>query len=387
MELLILAVVLFVSADILLRYLLKRQKEHRIRQEREEALAVSLRLDFSREANTLKRTDVEHPKARILCVDDEPVVLDSLRKILVLDGYSVDTVQTGQEALGIIQSHHYDFVFVDLKMPAMSGEDVIKAVNHIRPDIDIIVLTGYATVQSAVECMKFGAMDYVEKPFTEDELLDLMRKLVIRRHDRIQQQLKPRVHVTQLTELGTLATAEFAIPGGVFISEGHCWASMEQDGTVKVGIDDFAKKIIGRIDDIEFPNLGMQIRYGQPLFCVRQAERAIPFTSPVSGQITKVNIQLRDHLDALDITTYDRNWVCIIDAEDLDAEIQKLKIGKAAVSFYQNDIGQFMETMRNATRGGNGFHRARRDGDSYLGLLESLDEKGWGKIINMFFKR
>src|SRR3990172_1601436 len=146
MGLFIIAVVLFVAADVLLRYLLRLKRERRIKREREAALAVSLRLDFSHEATTLKRTEVEHPKARVLCVDDELVVLDSLRKILVLDGYSVDTLQTGQEALGIIQSHHYDFVFVDLKMPAMSGEDVVKGVNHLRPDVDVIVLTGYATV-------------------------------------------------------------------------------------------------------------------------------------------------------------------------------------------------------------------------------------------------
>ncbi|HLA68640.1 MAG TPA: response regulator [Bacteroidota bacterium] len=387
MPLLIIAVVLFVTADILLRYFLKRQKERRVRREREAALAVSLRLDFSREALTLKRTDVEHPKARILCVDDESVVLDSLRKILVLDGYSVDTVQTGQEVLGIIQSHHYDFVFVDLKMPAMNGEDVVKAVNHLRPDIDIVVLTGYATVESAVECMKFGVIDYVQKPFTEDELLGLMKKLVFQRQDRIQQQLKPRVHVTQVTELGALAAAEFAIPGGVFISEGHCWASTEQDGSVKVGIDDFAKKIIGRVDDIEFPNLGMQVQCGQPLFSIRQGERTIPFVSPFTGRITMVNKQLRDHLDTLEVTSYDRNWVCIIDAEDLDADLRKLKIGRAAVSFFQSDIDQFMETMRKTRTGGNGSTTTRRNEETYQGLLENLDEKSWGKFVSTFFKR
>ena len=77
----------------------------------------SLKLDFTSEAKTLKRAEVENPKAKILCVDDEEVILGSFRKILVLDGYSVDTVETGQEALGLIQKHHYDFVFTDLKMP------------------------------------------------------------------------------------------------------------------------------------------------------------------------------------------------------------------------------------------------------------------------------
>jgi CheY-like chemotaxis protein len=165
------------------------------RAEREEALAESLRLDFTRESKTLKRVEVKDPVARILCVDDEEVILDSLRKILVLDGYSIDTVETGQEALGLVQTRDYDFVFTDLKMPAMSGTDVAKSVKHLRPDIDVVIITGYATVESAVECMKHGAMDYIEKPFTEDELRQFVKHALIRRQDRIEKQLKPRVNV------------------------------------------------------------------------------------------------------------------------------------------------------------------------------------------------
>ncbi len=67
--------------------------------ERAKALDVSLNLDFSTEAKSLKRAEVPNPKAKILCVDDEAVILDSFRKILVLDGYSVDTVESGKEAL------------------------------------------------------------------------------------------------------------------------------------------------------------------------------------------------------------------------------------------------------------------------------------------------
>ena len=172
MALFILAVIVFIIADLLIRYIAKKVRENKIMQEREEALKESIQLDFSMEAKTLKRAEVENPKARILCVDDEAVILDSFRKILVLDGYSVDTVETGKEALGLVQTHSYDFVFTDLKMPEMDGVEVTKSIKHLRPDIDVIIITGYATVETAVECMKFGAMDYVQKPFTEDELLD-----------------------------------------------------------------------------------------------------------------------------------------------------------------------------------------------------------------------
>lgn len=387
MALFILAVIVFVLADILLRFALKRMKEKKLREEREAALAVSLKLDFSREAKTLRRAEMQNPKARILCVDDESVVLDSFRKILVLDGYSVDTVEVGPEALGLIQQHHYDFLFTDLKMPGMSGEEVAKAAKHLRPDIDVIIITGYATVESAVECMKHGAMDYIQKPFTESELLDMVKKFLIRRQDRINKELKPRVHISHVSELTSFPTTEFAIPGGVFISEGHCWLTMEEDGSVRIGIDDFAKKLLGRIDDVEFPNLGMSVKAGQPLFCIRHGHRTLPFQSPISGRVTKVNKLLSDHLDALDVTPYGRNWICIVDADDLDAELKNLKIGKTAVSFYQTEIDQFMESIKESRGGGNGSIGVGTGDSLYLGQLENLDDREWNSIIGKFFGR
>lgn len=387
MALFILAVVLFVIADILLRITLKKMKEKKLRQEREAALAVGLKLDFSREAKTLKRAEVPNPKARILCVDDEAVILDSFRRILVLDGYAIDTVETGQEALGLIQQHHYDFVFTDLRMPSMAGEEVAKAVKHLRPDIDVIIITGYATVESAVECMKHGAMDYVQKPFTEGELVELVKKFVFRRQERIKNELRPRVHVSHVAEVDSFPSEEFAIPGGAFISEGHCWLMMEPDGSVKVGIDDFAKKLLGRVDDIEFPNLGMNVKAGQSLFSIRCGRRVIPFQAPISGRVTKVNKYLSEHLEALDITPYGKNWVCVVDAEDFDAELPRLKIGKTAVNFFQTEIDELLESVGHRPNGGNGGNGSGKGDALYPGQLESLEDRQWNILVSRFFRR
>jgi CheY-like chemotaxis protein len=188
-------IVVFVVVDLVLRLLLERVRESRMKREREEALDIGLKLDVSEEAQTLKRVKLTDPEARILAVDDEKIVLDSFRKMLVLGGYSIDTVENGAEALGLIRSHDYDFVFTDLKMPGMDGVEVTKAVKHLRPDIDVIVITGYATIETAVETVKFGAMDYVEKPFTEDELLDFVGQALIKRRDRLAKQMRHRIRL------------------------------------------------------------------------------------------------------------------------------------------------------------------------------------------------
>lgn len=385
--LLILAIIIFIVVDLIIRKIVQTTTEKRVHKERQEALRVNLNLDFSHEAKTLKRVEVENPKARILAVDDEEIILDSLRKILVLDGYSVDTVETGQEALGLIQKHHYDFVFTDLKMPEMDGVDVCKSVKHMRPDIDVIIITGYATIETAVETMKYGAMDYVQKPFTEEELLEMVKKFLILRQDRIGKQLKPQVHITQLRDASVPSSVEFSIPGGVFISEGHCWASLDPDGRVYVGIDDFAKKIIGKIDDIEFPNLGMEMSKGQILFSVKQGNQSIPFNSPISGKVQSVNKTLLNDLDALESTTYYKNWFCRIDGSQLDEELKKLRIGQGAVSLFNEDIDRLQNYIKKSVKSTRDEKQIPADGRLYLGELAQLKEKDLNVILNEFFKR
>ena len=376
--LIVLSIVLFILLNIAAREMFFRFHEMKRRAERKEALAVSLRLDFTREAKTLKRVEVKDPIASILCVDDEEVILNSFRKILVLDGYSVDTVETGQEALGLIQTHDYDFVFTDRKMPAMSGTDVAKSVKHLRPDIDVVIITGFATVDSAVECMKHGAMDYVEKPFTEDELLVFTKHALIKRRDRIQKQLKPRVHIMEPGEHGF--AGEFSIPGGILISSGHVWASLADDGTARVGLDDFAKKLLGRIDTIDFPNIGMNVKAGQALFSVNQGHRRAQFYAPLSGKVTKLNEDLRESCAILDETSYGQNWICVIDGKDLDAELPGLKIGKSAITFFQEDIDRIQDFVHKA----NG-PEASDPAPLCIGALEKLDDARWEASVKEFF--
>ncbi len=387
MALFILALILFIIFDILIRYIGRKMQEKKALKERENVLNVSLQLDYSMEAKTLKRAEVKDQKAKILCVDDEPVILDSFRKILVLDGYSVDTVENGKDALGLIQKHHYDFVFTDLKMPIMDGIDVTKAVKHLRPDIDVIIITGYATVETAVECMKFGAMDYVQKPFTEDELLAMVKKILIKRQDKIQKQLRPSVQITHRSSPERTSPDEFSIPGGVFISPGHCWASIEPDGTVKVGLDDFAKKLIGKIDSIEFPNLGMTVQKGQTLFIAKQNLKLVPFRSPISGKISKLNTYLMKDLDSLNINPYDSNWICVIDADNIETELKDLKIGKEAVTFYESDIINFKNSLKNILKDNKIKSDLREIDKLYIGELEHLQNKDWDTIVHDFFNR
>jgi CheY-like chemotaxis protein len=279
---------------------------------------------------------VPQPKARILAVDDEPIVLDSFRKILVLDGFSVDTVETGPEALGLVQRRDYDFVFTDLKMPGMSGVEVVKGVKQLRPDVDVVVITGYATIESAVETMRDGAVEYVQKPFTADELTQFARRLLLKRQMRLEAQRLPHVRVVGPGPAPSVGEKEFTIPGGAFISDGHVWARIEPSGRVRLGLDDFAHKALGVIERADLPTTSAAVRRGQPLFAVHRGATRVAFASPLSGRVAEVNTPRDGGLPGGD--PYEGSWVCLLEPSDLTAELGALRIGRAAVEWYQSQI-------------------------------------------------
>ena len=382
--LLIVAIVLFIIVDLIIRTILKRAEEKRMRKIRQEALETNLKLDFSHESKTLKRVEVPNPKARILAVDDEEIILDSFRKILVLAGYSIDTVQTGQEALDLVRKRNYDFVFTDLKMPEMDGVEVCKAVKHLRPDIDVIIITGYATVESAVETMKYGAMDYIQKPFTEEELVSMVDKFLIRRQERIRKEMKSRVHITHVGEAEAKETIDFYIPGGVFISPWHTWAGLTESGEVRVGIDDFAAKILGKIDAVEAPNINKEVKQGELLFNVHIGQEIVPFHSPVSGRVLQVNKKVISDPDLLSITPYENNWICKIDADHIEDDLKNLKIGQEAVNFYEAEIDRLKNEIKKVSKTKD-EEKVPADGRVYVGELRALMEKDLHAIVSDFF--
>jgi DNA-binding NtrC family response regulator len=116
------------------------------------------------------------PPARILVIDDEEIIGLSCQRVLTEEGYEVQTRLSGPEGLRLLAEEPFDAAIVDLKMPGMSGLEVLQAIKRDSPHIPVIMITGYATVESAVDAMKLGAFDYVPKPFTPDEVAVVVKK-------------------------------------------------------------------------------------------------------------------------------------------------------------------------------------------------------------------
>jgi len=120
-------------------------------------------------------------KVSILVVDDEPIVCDSCKKILTDKGFTAETALNGKEALKKFKQGDFDIVIVDLKMPGIDGMEVLQSVKKSKPEVDVVMITGYGTIPTAVEAMKLGAADYVPKPFTPVELSKIISQVVEKR--------------------------------------------------------------------------------------------------------------------------------------------------------------------------------------------------------------
>ncbi len=130
---------------------------------------------IKKERNMLEKTPF------ILVVDDEESMRDSCYKILKKDGFLADTARDGSIGLEKIEKNKPDLVLIDLKMPGISGMEVLEKIKEIDPNIIPVVITGYSTVESAVEAMKKGAYDFLPRPFTPEELRIIISRGLERR--------------------------------------------------------------------------------------------------------------------------------------------------------------------------------------------------------------
>jgi two-component system, NtrC family, response regulator AtoC len=125
-------------------------------------------------------------KACIMIVDDEEIVRTSLTSWLLEDGYEVLSAESGESALEELKKRDYDLVLIDLKMPGMDGLQLMKEIKKDLPDLPLIIMTAYATVDTAVKAIKEGAYDYLMKPFDPEEISITIKKII--KQQRLEQE-------------------------------------------------------------------------------------------------------------------------------------------------------------------------------------------------------
>jgi DNA-binding NtrC family response regulator len=130
---------------------------------------------------------------KILLVDDEKDFLDVMSERIEARGMDVTTADSAEKALKDVEAGGFDAIILDLMMPGMDGLQTLKAIKKKNPDLQVILLTGHATVEKGIEAMKLGAMDFLEKPADLDKLTEIIKKAQARKMVIIERKMEEKM--------------------------------------------------------------------------------------------------------------------------------------------------------------------------------------------------
>jgi CheY-like chemotaxis protein/glycine cleavage system H lipoate-binding protein len=235
-------------------------------------------------------------RANVLVVDDEQIVCNSCKKILSQEGHNVRTATNGREALKKVEEDKYDVLIADWKMPEIDGMEVLRIVKKNHPDIIVIMITGYPSVESAVKAMRLGVSNYVPKPLDPEELTKVLDKALEDRKTGREDLLYYQKYI---------------------------WAKMLEDGTVKIGINNLFREGVGDIlyVDLPFNQIGME----QGSLCIRvlaSDKQMHKLHAPIRGRVVEINHEINFNTDLINKDPFGKGWIVRLDPFNLEEDLK-----------------------------------------------------------------
>jgi CheY-like chemotaxis protein/glycine cleavage system H lipoate-binding protein len=235
-------------------------------------------------------------KANVLVVDDEQIVCNSCRKILSQHGHTVQIAMDGREALKKVEEDKYDVVIADWKMPEIDGMEVLRIVKKNHPDIVLIMITGYASIASAVKAMRLGVSNYVPKPFTPDTLTEALNKALEERK-------------TEGKDL--------------FYYQNYIWAKLLEDATVKIGVNNLFRERVGDILYVDLPFDRSQVE--QERLCIRvlaSDKQVHKLYVPIRGRVIRTNYEINFNTELINKDPFGKGWIVQIEPSHLEEDLK-----------------------------------------------------------------
>lgn len=256
--------------------------------------------------------------SNILVIDDEQVIIDAVVKICKLENYSVDGALNVKTAIEKISKNYYSIIICDIMMPDGDGFQILDELQKQNINSTLIMMTGYSTVENAVNSLYHGAVDFIPKPFTMEELLNS----VFRANNY--HEIKKKQEELFRQNLGH-SHIYVSCPAKYLRLGYSSWMLHEKDGSVLIGVCDLLLKTIDSIIDIEFFAPEEEIVQGVSCFTIKTCdERIHKILSPLSGRIIEVNQNLRSNVHLIEKDPYFEGWVYRIIPDNIAYEIKHL---------------------------------------------------------------
>lgn len=250
----------------------------------------------------------------VLLVEDEPVVREAAARILRPEGLTLDRVEDVDGALARLRKADYRVVLSDLMLPGFSGFDLLDRVTGERPQLPVILITGYATIENALAAFKRGAFDFLPKPFDVAELLGVVRR-AIRATERRKWNAVP--FVSGHTGAGEL-------PGSPYFLGQHAWITLD-GGIATFGLAESWPGLIADIVSADLPRAGANLTQGLACAELATADESIHrIWAPLSGAVLEANPAVREDPDLLNRAPFTAGWLARVAPSSLEAELGAL---------------------------------------------------------------
>lgn len=265
-------------------------------------------------------TEAKSDSFDILVIEDEPVVLSAIRRILESEQLTMDEAASSEIALRKLDKNTYKLIISDLMLPRISGLNLIQLIKGNHPCIPLIVITGYATLEKALESFKIGSFDFIPKPFDTEVFLGVVRRGL--NFSRLMEKKRPDqrtfIHIPQ-------NTVQERGPGSLYCLGCHAWVKFDEEGKAFVGAGETFSNMMKDLSRVEILASREEIHQGK--WCAKfvTLEGLVNmFWAPLSGIVEAYNEALDRNIHLINEDPYGQGWIFRITPIDFRQEIKHL---------------------------------------------------------------
>jgi len=255
----------------------------------------------------------------ILVVEDEPMVTQAMEMVCGDEGMSVTSVDNAAAALRCLEHDVFRLVLCDIMMQSLDGFQFLEQLAHRGIQTPVIMMTGYSTVENAVKSIAAGAVDYIPKPFTADELLTVIRRSL---------RSGALLEAAESAGLERGGSLSYVPCPDHYLRLGYVsWVLMEDEGTALVGVSDLFLKAADGIRELELSEPGEDLVQGIPCAVATSPDGAAHgVMCPMSGKILEVNAEAQSNPSLVEKDPYFKGWLYRILPSDPESNLQWLSL-------------------------------------------------------------